>query len=102
MATMVVIAGLLAALWEYSLFFNYARTGARKPCSPYGYHNMRTIALQRIHRREDSAIPDMPELGRLYVIWDEVHERERCQACKFERTATRRENYRQRRIPPPT
>lgn len=102
MATMVVIAGLLAALWECSLFFNCSRVQTRKPCSPNGYHAMRVVSTHRATHREDSAIPDMPELGRLYVSWDEVREQERCTSCGHTRTIVRRKNYHQQHKPPPT
>jgi len=102
MTIMIVIAGLLAALWECSLFFNCSRAQICKPCSPYGYHDMRIISAKRISRREDSAIRDMPELGRLYVSWDEVHTTECCVTCRHTRVITRYENYHQHRKPPPT
>jgi len=71
----------------------------KKPCSPNGYHDMRIVSTERIRHAEDS---EVKELGRLYVSWDEVRTHEQCRSCKLKRMTTRRENYRQRHVPPPT
>jgi hypothetical protein len=71
----------------------------KKPCSPNGYHDMRITFQEHFHHAEDSEVIG---LGRLYVSWDEIRMHEQCRSCKLERTIARRENYRQRHVPPPT